>query len=62
VADSITAVERVFVERGGRLTRLQLDKRRTHHFTLDRATPDVDGDLLAILDPGVGVDQRKCDT
>src|ERR1700742_3062370 len=45
----------------GRLAGFQFDERRAHHFALGSAAADVDGDVLAILDSGIGVDQRQRD-
>ena len=38
------------------------DERWTHNFAFHRAAPNIDVDVLAVLDGGVCVDQRKRNT
>src|SRR6516164_11607050 len=44
-----------------RLPRFHGDERGAHHFAFDGAAADVDGDLLAVVDPRGGVDQCQPD-
>ena len=39
-----------------------IDERWTHYFTFNPAAPNIDGDMLAVLDPRMRVDQRKCNS